>query len=41
MTYSDELREALERAVASAIRAVGLDAFKRTSLFMSNRKDHE
>lgn len=39
MTDRDELREALERAVSNAIRTVGLEVFKRTSLFMSSRKE--
>lgn len=32
------MTEHLKEAIIEAIRSVGLDAFKRTSLFMSNRK---
>lgn len=35
---SNEERELLRDAIIAAIIGVGLDAFKRTSLFMSNRR---
>ena len=38
MTDMDSIKETLAAAVKAAIEAVGLDAFKKTSLFMSNRK---
>lgn len=35
---TQELRDALRHAVETAIRKIGLEKFKKTSLFMSNRK---
>lgn len=32
------MEQALKEIIIEAIRSVGLDAFKRTSLFMSSRK---
>lgn len=32
------IHDALERAVTAAIEEVGLDTFKRTSIFLSNER---
>lgn len=33
-----ELKEALHKAITSAIRQVGVEQFKKTSLFLSNQR---
>lgn len=37
----EKLREALTKAVYAAIEEVGIENFKKTSLFMSNRSKDE
>ena len=34
---NEEMKLAVARAVEAAIKEIGLDTFKRTSFFMSNR----
>lgn len=39
MTEREKIKAALTAAVIEAIEEVGLAGFKKTSLFMSNRKE--
>lgn len=41
ITMTREIREALKVAVENAIRSVGLENFKKTSMFMSNNRIEE
>ncbi|NTF43057.1 hypothetical protein [Rhizobium rhizogenes] len=39
MTSKQDLKQAIRTAVGNAINEVGLDNFKRTSMFMSNQRN--